>query len=36
MSEEMRFDVSNFAQGVYFMQITANGQTTTQRFVVVK
>jgi hypothetical protein len=36
MSEQMRFDVSNFAQGVYFMQITANGQTTTQRFVVVK
>jgi hypothetical protein len=36
MSEEMRFDVSNFAQGVYFMQITANGQTATQRFVVVK
>jgi hypothetical protein len=36
MTEEMRFDVSNFAQGVYFMQIIANGQTATQRFVVIK
>ncbi|NJN78242.1 MAG: T9SS type A sorting domain-containing protein [Saprospiraceae bacterium] len=36
MSEEMRFDVSNLAEGVYFMQITADGQTATKRFVVVK
>ncbi len=35
-SEMMRFDVSTLAEGVYFMQITANGQTATQRFVVVK
>ncbi len=35
-SEMMRFDVSNLAEGVYFMQIIANGQTATQRFVIVK
>ena len=35
-TEEMRFDVSNLAEGVYFMQITANNQTATKRFVVVK
>jgi hypothetical protein len=36
MSEEMRFDVSNLAEGVYLMQITADGQTATKRFVVVR
>jgi hypothetical protein len=36
MSEEMRFDVSNLAEGIYLMQITADGQTATKRFVVVK
>jgi hypothetical protein len=33
---QMRFDVSNFAEGVYFVRISAEGQTTTKRFVVVK
>jgi hypothetical protein len=35
-AEEMRFDLSNFAEGVYFMQIIADGQIATKRFVVVK
>ena len=35
-AEEMRFDVSNLAEGVYFMQIIADGQIATKRFVIVK
>ncbi|MFK7946524.1 MAG: T9SS type A sorting domain-containing protein, partial [Saprospiraceae bacterium] len=35
-AEEMRFDVSNITEGVYFMQIIADGQILTKRFVVVK
>jgi hypothetical protein len=33
---QMRFDVSNLTEGVYFLQINAAGQTATRRFVVVK
>ncbi len=35
-AEEMRFDLSNLAEGVYFMQIIADGQIATKRFVIVK
>ena len=35
-AEEMRFDVSNLTEGVYFMQIIADGQTATKRFIVIK
>lgn len=35
-NEQMRFDVSNLAEGMYFLKITANGQSTAKRFVVVK
>ena len=35
-AQEMRFDVSNLAEGVYFMQIIADGQVATKRFVIVK
>jgi len=35
-SEQMRFEVSNLAEGVYFLKITANGQSATKRFVIVK
>ena len=35
-AEEMRFDVSNLTEGVYFMQIIADGQIATKRFVVIK
>jgi translation elongation factor EF-1beta len=35
-SEQMRFEVSNLAEGVYFLKITANGESATKRFVIVK
>lgn len=35
-NEQMRFDVNNLAEGVYFLKITANGESIAKRFVVVK
>ncbi|NJN77914.1 MAG: T9SS type A sorting domain-containing protein [Saprospiraceae bacterium] len=35
-SEQIRFDVNNLVEGVYFVKITANGQSIAKRFVVVK
>jgi hypothetical protein len=35
-SEQMRFDVNNLAEGVYFLKITVDGESIAKRFVVVK
>lgn len=35
-AEDIRFELNDLAEGVYFIQITANQQTATKRFVLVK